>query len=455
MVLTLYKLDASPPARAVTMVIEAANIPNVEYVDVNFLEKEHLKDNFLKMNPQHTVPTLQDDDFYVWDSHAIAVYLLTKYSKNTTLYPSDPKQRAIIDQRLHFDSGILFPSLRGAIEPVVYRGAKAIKPEALEKIKSGYDFSEKFLTKRWFAGDELTLADIFFMASISSLNEILPIDAAAYPKLTEWLNRCKELDYYKKMNEPGSIQLGNLVKSKLGSHIVSGITRTTASFQLNNLKKRIMVLKLYKMDASTPARALMMTIEAAKIPNIEFIEVNLAEGEHLNDEFVKMNPQHTVPTLQDDDFYLWDSHAIAVYLLTKYSNNTTLYPSDPKKRAIIDQRLYFDCGILFTSLRGAVEPIVYKNEGAFRPEDLEKMRSAYDLSEKFLTKRWVAGDEFSLADIFFMASIGTMEELLPIDPTTYPRITEWLNRCKELDYYKKKNVPGLKKLVDIIKSRLA
>ncbi|XP_013166326.1 PREDICTED: glutathione S-transferase 1-like [Papilio xuthus] len=215
MVLKLYKLDASPPARAVMMTIEAANIPNVEFVDVNLLEKEHLKEEYLKKNPQHTVPTLQDDDFYVWDSHAIAVYLLTKYSKNTTLYPSDPKQRAIIDQRLHFDTGILFPSLRGAIEPVIFRSDKAIKPEAFEKIKSGYDFSEKFLTKQWVAGDEFTLADIFFMASISSLNEILPIDAAKYPKLTAWLNRCKELDYYKKMNEPGNQQLGALVRSKL------------------------------------------------------------------------------------------------------------------------------------------------------------------------------------------------------------------------------------------------
>ncbi|XP_013139440.1 PREDICTED: glutathione S-transferase 1-like [Papilio polytes] len=215
MVLKLYKVDASPPARAALMTIEAANIPNVELVDVKFQEGEHLEEEYLKKNPQHTVPTLEDDDFYIWDSHAIAVYLLTKYSKNTTLYPSDPKQRAIIDQRLHFDSGILFPNLRGSIEPVLYRGEKSIKQEALNKIKSGYEFSEKFLTKRWIAGDEFTLADIFFMASIRSSHEILPIDGAEFPKLTAWLNRCKELDYHKKINEPGSVQLGNVIRSLL------------------------------------------------------------------------------------------------------------------------------------------------------------------------------------------------------------------------------------------------
>lgn len=66
------------------------------------------------MNPLHTVPTLKDGDFAIWDSHAINAYLSTKYGENDKLYPTDPEKRAVIDQRLHFDSGILFPRV-GAI----------------------------------------------------------------------------------------------------------------------------------------------------------------------------------------------------------------------------------------------------------------------------------------------------------------------------------------------------
>lgn len=55
------------------------------------------------------MPTLQDGDFVVWDSHAINAYLVGKYGKDDALYPKDLQKRAIIDQRLHFDSGILFP----------------------------------------------------------------------------------------------------------------------------------------------------------------------------------------------------------------------------------------------------------------------------------------------------------------------------------------------------------
>lgn len=50
MVLTLYKLNASPPVRAVLMTIEALNIPDVEFVDVNLLEGAHLSEEYLKVD---------------------------------------------------------------------------------------------------------------------------------------------------------------------------------------------------------------------------------------------------------------------------------------------------------------------------------------------------------------------------------------------------------------------
>lgn len=50
MVLTLYSLNASPPARAVKMVIEALDIRDVQYEDVNLLDGEHLTDKFVEVD---------------------------------------------------------------------------------------------------------------------------------------------------------------------------------------------------------------------------------------------------------------------------------------------------------------------------------------------------------------------------------------------------------------------
>lgn len=65
----------------------------------------------------------------------------------------------------------------------------------------------------------------------------------------------------------------------------------------------------------------------------------------------KINPQHTIPVLNDDGFILGDSHAIMCYLSEKYGKNDALYPKDLRKRAVVNQRLYFDTGILFATLR--------------------------------------------------------------------------------------------------------
>lgn len=65
------------------------------------------------MNPQHTIPLIVDQDgTIVYDSHAINVYLATKYGKNNELYPNDVVTRAKINAALHFDSGVLFARLR-------------------------------------------------------------------------------------------------------------------------------------------------------------------------------------------------------------------------------------------------------------------------------------------------------------------------------------------------------
>lgn len=40
-----------------------------------------------------------------------------------------------------------------------------------------------------------------------------------------------------------------------------------------------------------------------------------------------------------------------MYLADKYGKNDMYYPRDINKRALVNQRLFFDCGILFPRLR--------------------------------------------------------------------------------------------------------
>src|SRR6185369_15946086 len=91
-------------------------------------------------------------------------------------------------------------------------------------------------------------------------------------------------------------------------------------------------------------------------------------------EFVALNPRHTVPTIVDDGYALWESIAILEYLDEKYATGTKLYPGDVKARARI-QRLIREAeeqvGLV------AIDPITdeyFGKEGA--APDLEKVGKA-------------------------------------------------------------------------------
>ena len=86
--------------------------------------------------------------------------------------------------------------------------------------------------------------------------------------------------------------------------------------------------------------------------NLNLKPTNTHAQEHLTPEFIKINPQHTIPTLVDNGFSVWESRAILSYLVDKYAKDDSLNPKDPKKQAVVNQRLYFDMGTLYSRIIG-------------------------------------------------------------------------------------------------------
>ncbi|KAF2888126.1 hypothetical protein ILUMI_18047 [Ignelater luminosus] len=210
----LYKLDVSPPVRAVYLTAEALGV-ELEHVEVNFPKGESLKPEFKKLNPQHTIPTLDDDGKIIWDSHAIIIYLVSKYGKDNSLYPEDPYERAVINQRLHFESGVLFALIRAIVRPMVTKGVKTIPEHLIQEVFEAYAFLNKFLEgHQWVAGDQLTIADFSVLSSTTSLNHIAPIDADKYPNVVAWIQKAEQLPYYK-VNQKGLNDFKDLVERLL------------------------------------------------------------------------------------------------------------------------------------------------------------------------------------------------------------------------------------------------
>ncbi|KAJ3663892.1 hypothetical protein Zmor_008111 [Zophobas morio] len=212
---TLYMVYPSPPVRAVLMTAKAIGL-DLNLKEVGLLSNDHLKSDYLKLNPQHTVPTLVDDNgFTIWDSHATMTYLVTKYAKDDSLYPKDPEKRALVDQRLHFESGIVFARLLRITKPLLVQRKGTIDKRDLDDMIEAYTFLERFLQgKKWATGDFVTLADYSLGASISSIGVLVPIDPNKFPNVTAWLKRLENLPEYE-ANRDGLALFSLIFKKRL------------------------------------------------------------------------------------------------------------------------------------------------------------------------------------------------------------------------------------------------
>ncbi|XP_013101406.1 glutathione S-transferase 2 [Stomoxys calcitrans] len=187
----LYYLSDSPPCRAVLLTAKALGI-ELNKIPLDFEAEEHLKPEFVQINPQHTVPTLVDGDFILWESRAIMIYLVEKYGQeDDPLYPKCPEKRALINQRLYFDMGTLFGSYIDYYYPQMLE-KKPGNPELLPKLEKAMEFLDIFLSNSdYAAGDTMTLADLAFLVSVSSM-EVVDFDIKRYENVYKWYENIKE-----------------------------------------------------------------------------------------------------------------------------------------------------------------------------------------------------------------------------------------------------------------------
>ncbi|XP_017775305.1 PREDICTED: glutathione S-transferase D1-like [Nicrophorus vespilloides] len=156
------------------------------------------------MNPMHTVPTIDDNGFYLWESRAIMQYLVDQYGKDDSLSPSVPKLAAIVNQQLYFDACTLNARLYEYMLPIMMRSAKP-NMEVHAKVEEALGVFDTILSKnKWAAGDNLTIADFALMSTVSTLEAIM-FDIKKYPNVENWLNSCKrDVTHFEETIQKGS-----------------------------------------------------------------------------------------------------------------------------------------------------------------------------------------------------------------------------------------------------------
>lgn len=127
----------------------------------------------------------------LWESRAILGYLANKYGKDDSLYPKDPVKRALVDQRLYFDMGVLYQRFSEYYYPQIMKDAPA-DPEKYQKMVDGVEFLNNFLEgQKFVAGDSLTIADYAIVVSVSSYVDGAEFSLEKYPNIQRWFDTCK------------------------------------------------------------------------------------------------------------------------------------------------------------------------------------------------------------------------------------------------------------------------
>ena len=162
---------------------------------------------------------------------------------------------------------------------------------------------------------------------------------------------------------------------------------------------------------------------------LDFEEID-AWGVTTSPEFLKMNPAHLTPTIQEAGLpkgALWESCAIMQYLCNKHGL-TRFYPSDPAERAMIDSAMYYLLATLYPLLARATYPALgfpqYPGEVGSSDADADAKAEAQRAAEAALAeplevyhsffldgKPFIGGSEPSIADMRLAASLEFLKAI--------------------------------------------
>lgn len=157
--------------------------------------------------------------------------------------------------------------------------------------------------------------------------------------------------------------------------------------------------------------------------DFERIDAGLHFGKNNTPEFLKMNPNGLVPTLEDDDLVLWESNTILRYLVSQYDKNGR-FPKDIAAQYGSEKIMDWQLATLWPPLRTAFLGLTRTPE---KDRDYDAIYKGYQITNQTLSlldnilasQDYCSGNQFNLGDI--VVALGVHRWVLLSD--TFPEKT--------------------------------
>ena len=191
------------------------------------------------------------------------------------------------------------------------------------------------------------------------------------------------------------------------------------------------MLKIWGRLTSVNVQKVMLAVRELALPHT-FIQAGGPFGVVDTPEFAKLNPNRTVPVIDDGGFVLWESNAIVRYLAARYGVGT-LWPEDACMRADADRWMDWQT----TEWQGAMAPAFL---GLIRTPEDKRDRAAIEnsvtrsnaraliLDHALQGREFIAGRHLTIGDIALVTSAHRWLAL-PIERPDTPALSAWYRRC--------------------------
>ena len=224
-----------------------------------------------------------------------------------------------------------------------------------------------------------------------------------------------------------------------------------------------MPFKLYNAPQSTCSQRVRFVFNGKKIPFDE-VKLNLLEGDQLKPEYLKLNPNGVVPTLDHDGDIVIDSTVITEYL-DEVAPERSFTPESPVKRARMRALMHFidempaaavrvptfNLAFLPSFQKMSREDFVAMAESkplrrefmltmgqtgfpqAEMDAALARLRRSYERMDAEIEAGggpWLLGKDISLADVTVMPALVRMHDLNLPGWLDLPRVVTWFDNIR-------------------------
>ena len=150
---------------------------------------------YLALNPNGLVPTIDDGGLVLWESNVIVRYLASRYAAGT-LCPADPGERFRAERWMDWQATTITPAITpafmGLIRKVPEFMTEAVVAEARKKTNAALAILEGALAGRDYVnGAAFTMGDIPVGVAVNRWYA-LPVERASFPAVEAWYARLKE-----------------------------------------------------------------------------------------------------------------------------------------------------------------------------------------------------------------------------------------------------------------------